>query len=164
MTSDDYVRARLDILDVVTDYFVSVDHRDFDRLHRCFTDDASGSFDGRVVGPGIDAMIDFIAGRGSVDYPIDVVELRLSQHHISNHLARIDQDRAWAETYATAYLVDRPSTGPRLRTRGLRYQDELVRTAPGWRIRQRIHVCDWMRCEDLEWAADGVTPLPERLR
>ena len=159
-----FVRARLEILDVITNYFVTVDHRDFERLRSCFTDDASGDFDGRAVGPGIDAIIAFIAGTGPVDYPVDIVNLQLSQHHVSNHLVEIDGDQAWSETYATAYLVDRPASGPRLRTRGLRYQDELVRGGAGWRIQRRVHVCDWMRLDALEWAANGVTPLPPRLR
>ncbi len=164
MTSDTHLRDRVDILDTVTAYFIAIDHREFERLDRVFSPDAVADFDGKAVGPGLDAIIDFVAGRGKVDYPVDIQNLQLSQHQISNHVVRIEGDQAWSETYATAYLVDRPVSGPRMRTRGLRYQDELTRTADGWRVSNRTHVCDWMRLDALEWAATGITPLPEPLR
>lgn len=160
---DRYLRDRLDILDTVTAYFITIDHRVFDRLERVFTADATADFDGKAVGPGLEAIIDFVTGRGKVDYPVDIVNLQLSQHQISNHVVRIDGDEAWAETYATAYLVDRPDSGPRMRTRGLRYQDHLVRTDAGWRVQHRDHICDWMRLDDLESAATSITPLPDPL-
>ena len=162
--TDRFVRDRVEILDVVTRYFTSIDHRDFERLRTVFTEDASGDFDGKAVGPGIEALLDFFAGRGRVDFPVDVAEIQVSHHLIANHEVRIDGDRAVAETFATAHLVDRPAEGSRLRTRGLRYQDELVRTDAGWRIDRRVHVCDWMRLDQLLWAADALTPLPPELR
>lgn len=158
------IEARTAILDVVTAYFVAIDHRDFDALHRCFTDDVVADFDGKAVGPGRDAVIDFCAGRGPVDYPVDIVDIRLSHHQISNHLVHVEGDRAWAETYATAHLVDNPPSGLRMRTRGLRYLDAFVCTADGWRISERRHVCDWMRLDSLEWSAASIAPLPEPLR
>jgi hypothetical protein len=162
--TDRFVRDRIEILDVVTRYFTSVDHRDFERLRTCFTDDAVGSFEGNEVGPGVDALMDFFEGRSVVEFPVEIVDLQLSHHLLSNHTVAIEGDRAWAETFATAHLVDRPPGGPRLRTRGLRYEDELARTAAGWRISRRVHVCDWMRLDTLLWAADRVGEQPPPLR
>ncbi|MEQ8840317.1 MAG: nuclear transport factor 2 family protein [Acidimicrobiales bacterium] len=162
--TDQYLRDRLAILDTVTAYFIAIDHREFDRLDQVFSADAVADFDGKAVGPGLEAIIDFVAGRGKIDYPVDIQNLQLSQHQISNHVVRIDGDTGWSETYAVAYLVDRPDSGPRMRTRGLRYQDVLTRTADGWRVSDRTHVCDWMRLDALEWAATGITPLPDQLR
>lgn len=147
---------RWGILDTVTRYFTAIDRRDFDLLRRVFTADVDAVYEGVQVCGGLDALLAFVTGTGEIRLPVDVVDIQLSMHVIGNHVAEIDGDLARAESYALAHLVDRPPSGPRLRTRGLRYQDELVRTAEGWRIRRREHLCDWMRLDDLLWAADGV--------
>jgi hypothetical protein len=147
---------RWGILDTVTRYFTAIDRRDFELLRRVFTADVDAVYEGVQVCGGLDALLAFVTGRGEIRLPVDVVDIQLSMHVIGNHVAEIDGDVARAESYALAHLVDRPTSGPRLRTRGLRYQDELVRTADGWRIRRREHLCDWMRLDELQWAADGV--------
>lgn len=151
-SSDD----RWGILDTVTRYFTAIDRRDFALLRDVFTPDVDAVYEGVQVAGGIDALLAFVTGTSEIRLPVDVVDLQLSMHLIGNHVAVVEGDTARAESYALAHLVDRPADGPRLRTRGLRYQDELVRTADGWRIRRREHLCDWMRRDELLWAADAV--------
>jgi SnoaL-like protein len=156
-TAFDYVADRWAILDTVTRYFTAIDQRDFELLRTVFTDDVDAVYEGAKVAGGIDRLLAFVTGRGDVELPVDVINVQLSMHFIGNHVAVVDGDTARAESYALAHLVDRPPSGPRMRTRGLRYKDELVRSAAGWRIRRREHLCDWMRRDALEWAP-GVPP------
>jgi len=133
------------INDVVARYFSAVDRRDWARLRTCFTDDAEGIYEGVRVAGGIDALMDFFMGRSPHPFPLEIVNLQVSTHFMGNHIATIDGDHAVAETYALAHLVDVPPEGPRLRTRGLRYLDELVKVDGRWLIRRREHILDWMR-------------------
>lgn len=149
---------RWGILDTVTRYFTAIDRRDFALLREVFTPDVDAVYEGVQVAGGIDALLAFVTGTSEIRLPVDVVDLQLSMHLIGNHVVVVEGDVARAESYALAHLVDRPPSGTRMRTRGLRYQDELVRTPQGWRIRRREHLCDWMRLDDLQWAADKVLP------
>jgi SnoaL-like domain len=156
MTTRDRALDRADILETVTWYFMAIDRRDFAVLHRVFTPDVEAVFEGVRVAGGIDRLIAFVTGASDVSLPVDVVDLQLSMHFMGNHVATIDGDSARTETYALAHLVDRPGGEPRMRTRGLRYVDELVRTPEGWRIAKREHLCDWMRDDAFVWAAPRV--------
>jgi hypothetical protein len=147
---------RWEILDTVTRYFTAIDRRDFALLARVFTLDVEARFEGVQVAGGLDRLLAFVTGTSEIRLPVEVIDLQVSMHMVGNHVATVEGDLARAETSALAHLVDRPPGGPRLRTRGLRYQDELVRTVDGWRIRRREHLCDWMRRDVIEWAADAV--------
>ena len=69
-------------------------------------------------------------------------------HFMGNHSVVLEGDTARSETYALAHLIDRPPEGRRMRTRGLRYVDELTRQADGrWLIGRREHILDWMRMD-----------------
>jgi len=156
MSTTDRATDRADILETVTWYFMAIDRRDFAALHRVFTPDVEAVFEGVRVAGGIDRLLAFVTGASDVSLPVDVVDLQLSMHFIGNHVATIDGDNARTETYALAHLVDRPHGEPRMRTRGLRYVDALVRTSEGWRIAKREHLCDWMRDDSFAWAAPRV--------
>jgi hypothetical protein len=149
---------RWSILDTVTRYFTAIDRRDFALLRQVFTTDVDAVFEGTQVAGGLDRLLAFVTGTSDIRLPVDVIDLQLSMHFIGNHVASVSGDVAQSETYALAHLVDRPMGKPRLRTRGLRYVDELLRTDHGWRIRRREHLCDWMRLDHIEWAADAVFP------
>jgi hypothetical protein len=149
---------RWGILDTVTRYFTAIDRRDFELLREVFAADIDAVFEGTQVAGGIDRLIAFVTGTSDIRLPVDVVDLQLSMHFLGNHIATVTGDIAHSETYALAHLVDRPQGQPRMRTRGLRYVDELVRTDVGWRIRRREHLCDWMRLDQFEWAAEAVLP------
>jgi hypothetical protein len=146
------------ILDTVTRYFTAIDRRDFELLREVFTDDVDAVYEGVTVAGGIGRLLAFVTGTSEIHLPVDVVDLQVSTHFLGNHVAAISGHSARTETYALAHLVDRPGGTQRMRTRALRYQDELVRTPEGWRISKREHLCDWMRLDRIEWAADAVVP------
>lgn len=153
-----YANDRWGVLDVVTRYFTAIDRRDFALLRDVFTEDVEAVYEGVQVAGGVEALIAFVTGQSEIRLPVDVVDLQLSMHFLGNHVAEIDGDVARAESYCLAHLVDRPAAGPRMRTRGLRYLDELVRTPLGWRIAKREHLFDWMRNDELLGAATGIHP------
>ena len=137
------------ISDVVIRYFMAIDRRDWPLLRTCFADDVEGVYEGIRVAGGVDALMRFFTGRSEYRFPVEIVNLRLSMHFAGNHLSEVDGDRATAQTYALAHLIDEPATGPRMRTRGLRYLDDLVRVDGRWLIRRREHILDWMRADEL---------------
>jgi hypothetical protein len=141
---------RWGINDVVATYFSAVDRRDWPRLRACFTDDVEGIYEGVRVAGGVDAIMDFFMGRSAHRFPLELIDLQLATHFMGNHVATVTGDQAVAETYALAHLIDLPPQGPRLRTRGLRYLDELVKVDGRWLIRRREHILDWMRLDALE--------------
>lgn len=138
------------ISDVVNRYFLAVDRRDWPRLRSCFTEGVEAVYEGVPVAGGRDRLMAFLTGESELGYPLEIVDLQRSMHFMGNHVAEVSGDTAVAETYALAHLVDAPPSGPRLRTRGLRYLDQLVRLPSGqWRIRRREHILEWMRSDQL---------------
>jgi hypothetical protein len=156
---EELVSARQAILDVVSRYFIAIDHRDWEVLRTCFAADVTGIYEGVQVAGGVDRLMDFFEGRSTFGFPVEIIDLQVSMHFIGTHAARIEGERAFAETYCLAHLVDRPGDEPRLRTRGLRYVDELACIDGGWVIRHRRHILDWTRADRLEWAAPSIEPL-----
>jgi hypothetical protein len=156
--------ARQAILDVINRYFIAIDHREWDLLRTCFASDVTGIYEGVEVAGGIDRLMDFFEGRSTFGFPLEIVDLQISMHVIGTHAARVDGERAFAETYCLAHLVDRPAGRQRMRTRGLRYVDELACIDGDWVIRHRRHILDWMRADHVESAAAGIEPTGRALR
>jgi len=71
-------------------------------------------------------------------------------HHITTHQATVDGDAAVGTTYCLAYHVLAGDAGDVLETIGVRYEEEFVRTAAGWRMRERNATRLWAQ----------TTPLP----
>lgn len=66
-----------------------------------------------------------------------------TQHCMMNHMVRVDGDRANAFTYGTWRLVRKATDGNPLWDGSGWYDDELVRTGAGWRIRRRVCRIVW---------------------
>jgi hypothetical protein len=73
-------------------------------------------------------------------------------HHITTHRATIDGDAATGTTYCLAYHVLAGDEGDVLETIGVRYEEAFVRTAAGWRMRERNATRLWAQ----------TTPAPAR--
>lgn len=122
------------IVEVLALYAVSIDDRQFDQLARCFTPDARATYSGTELAPGLEAIIDHVRR----------VDGYASSHHVLGlGTVVIDRDVARTVTPAIAYLLDTRDPPTELTMRGLRYRDQLVRTADGWRICERIHEVSW---------------------
>ncbi len=125
---------REEIRDVVNAYCRAIDRADLDALLELYTPDGVDhhtGFDGPVTEfvPWLRERLPALAG---------------TQHIIGTHLSEVHGDEAAAESYATAVHWAEPNDDPeRNYISGVRYLDHLVRTASGWRIRERWAVREW---------------------
>jgi len=131
MTGVDDHRA---IVDLTVDYCWAIDGRDWEALHNIFLPHATAEL-GRGTEQGVDAIIDRISGVLNV--------LDGSQHLVTNHRIHLHGDRATCSTYLHAQHVRKAARDGRLYVVAGRYEDDLVRTAEGWRIAHRRLVVMW---------------------
>ena len=143
-----WVEDRLEILNLIASYSHAADGTDAEAYADCFTDD--GVFHGRVGMPdesriaGREALIKFhraaVARRGEVQ-----------NRHIQTNTQVVTQTTEAA--LARTYLLVMISRGDKPPEPGLTsvYEDELTKTAAGWRIRVRRAIPD----------RKGVLPRPQ---
>ena len=116
-----------DIAAVLLRYATAIDRRDWDLFRSCFTADVAARYDGLEPWPDVEAMtafmIDAHAGMGH------------TMHRLSNMAIDVAGDTATARTYVDAILMA-PDGQTGLNPTGF-YDDELARTAAGWRITTR---------------------------
>ena len=109
-----------------------LDDKEFDRLTEVFTPDAMVFFVGRDRPPieGIDAIVEFFTDAAGS-----------SAHHVSNILLRAEQGEVHVKsTFFVPYT--RPEHDPH-RWYGGTYDDVLIETDDGWRIRRRLVTGRW---------------------
>jgi ketosteroid isomerase-like protein len=126
------ISDRIEIHDLLVRYSHAIDTRDFDALDRVFTPDA---------------FIDYSSMGGAKGSLPEIKEfLRKAmaqfsgfQHMIANSMIELRGDRATGRTIChNPMVLTRPDGQTHVFTCGLWYVDELVRTAQGWRIRERV--------------------------
>ena len=122
------------IVDVCTSYALALDSRDWERLRRCFTDDAVADY----------------GGASSDGYPTieqtcrqALEPLSASQHLLGNHLVRVDGERAESTCYFQAQHVMSGLQGGSDYIVAGRYDDRFLRTGEGWRIAHRKLTVMW---------------------
>jgi hypothetical protein len=136
------------VREVLENYFQGLDTRDETRLAACFTEDALA-----IHHSGSDTEFSLSGGAHIAHYFSTLMPKFLATTHACcNLVVQLNGDMASASTFAIAHVVD----GPRVRIRGLRYIDQLVRGSHAWRIQRRTHIQLW-QCE-----ADSVTPFLPR--
>jgi ketosteroid isomerase-like protein len=124
------ISDRLEIEQLLIRYCHAVDRRDWAAYRAVYTDDAV--IDDVSAGPGrsVNEMVEFLSE--ALDRVV------LIQHAISTSLVDIDGDRAAARTVCHCPVVlDRGDGESAMYFQGLWYEDELVRTAGGWKISKR---------------------------
>ena len=129
---------RAEIHDLIVRYGWAIDTKDWALLDSCFTEDAFVDYSsnpGGKVGP-------YREIRGWLEKVMSAFPV--TQHLMSNIDVQLDGDRATCRT-----MVTNPQ-GAKKRDGGLhffyvgaRYDDELVRTAGGWRISKRVETTLW---------------------
>lgn len=118
---------REDITDVLVRYATGIDSRDWDLLRSCFSDDST--FDYGDVGSWNtpEAITEFM--RNAHSGP--------SMHRLSNFAIEVEKNKAIARTYVDARVHGKEGRGG-VQSVGY-YDDELVRTAEGWKIKKRAY-------------------------
>jgi hypothetical protein len=122
------------VVDVTIAYCWALDRNEYERLRDVFLPDATARL-GDTECDGIDAIV------ARVDRAL--TPLHDSQHLISNHEVSIDGDTATSRCYLHAQHVARPNDPEALFVVAGRYEDQLVRTPAGWRIRRRVLTTMW---------------------
>lgn len=137
MTSVDALADRLAIVDLLHRYATGLDTKDWELLASVFTADGVadyGALGGVNEGPA--AIAKLCSGAlGGLD---------ASQHIITNEVIEVDGDRARARCYFQAQHVFTGAEGGDNFLVGGTYDDEIVRTADGWRIRHRTLTPTWL--------------------
>ena len=139
---------KADIIEVLNLYAFTLDAHQWDLFDRVFAEDVTADF-----GPA------GAAWAGLADFKRSFAEfhdtLDSHQHTMTGHLVQVDGDRAHAFSYGN-WLLGREAAegGPSWLGTGW-YDDELVRTAAGWRIRRRV-------CRLQSWSGNPLVPEPNR--
>jgi len=126
------ISDRIEIDDLLTRYTVAIDTKDYKLLDTCFAEGAHVDYtsSGGIKGsyPEARAWLE----KALAPFPMTV-------HFISNTTVLITGDTASSKTYVLNPMGFQNSDGSmHIFTVGAYYIDELVRTAAGWRIKQRV--------------------------
>jgi len=125
------ISDRFEIMDLLVDYCSAIDAKDLDALDLIFTQDAQIDYS-KAGGPigGLTLIKKFLA-ENLGDLP--------RQHMISNYKIQIEGDSAKSRCLCHNPL-ELPRQGDTLEVViwGLWYNDKLVRTSKGWRIKEKV--------------------------
>ena len=142
------------IVDVTIRYCSALDSKDWSLLAMCFTTDAAATYQR----PDEEAPTTFV-GYVSIEKRLsDSMDALLrTQHAVSNHVIDISGDEARCRCYVRAQHVRQAANGMEMFMVGGTYNDVLVRTDAGWRIRQREMTYTWC---DPGWSPAGDIRSP----
>lgn len=154
---------RAELQDLVIRYFVAADDDDVETLAGTFADGAEFLASGFSCGTGRDAIVEFIrSDRRNMGVTVHTRDYTLLS------FPELDADRATGITGAHLELA----RGGTTLFGAVRYLDDFVRTADGWRFARRemvtIHVGDWRDVatsltDDLRVRWPGQDPVPADL-
>jgi len=116
-------------------YALVLDGRDWTGLTAVFTPDASAFYLDKPACHGYQAIEDTVREA--------LTPMTRSQHLISNVVVRLDGDQAESSCYLQAQHVKAGTPGGDNFIIAGRYDDKLVRTPDGWRIRERWLAMTW---------------------
>ena len=118
---------RQDISDLLVRYATGIDRRDWPLFRTVFTDDCELDYGEIGTWQGVDAVTDFM----------DTTHAMAGHtlHRLTNQAIALDGDNASARTYIDAVIMFGDNQSG-VNAWGF-YDDEIVRTAEGWRIARR---------------------------
>lgn len=119
---------RQDISDLLVRYATGIDRRDWPLFRTVFTDDCELDYGEIGAWKGIDAVAEFMEQVHAM--------AGHTMHRLTNQAVTVDGDKATARTYVDALIMGGDNkTG--VNALGF-YDDDIVRTADGWRIARRL--------------------------
>lgn len=123
----DTYRDRSDITETLMRYATGIDRRDWATLRSAFTVDCVLDYGQIGTFEGVDAVADFMEqSHAAAGHTL---------HRLTNVVIELDGDRAIARTYVDGLILAAHNTSG-VNAVGF-YDDELTRTAQGWRIARR---------------------------
>jgi len=125
---------RADIIDVTHAYCWALDRNEWHELDDVFLPEATAQLGSHTCGDRDEIKRVCSDSLGKLDD---------SQHIVATHQVVVDDDTATSRCYLHAQHVRRDAQGgPHYVVAG-RYEDELVRTDVGWRIKHRVLTVMW---------------------
>ncbi len=125
----DIVQDRADIIDTLLNYATGIDSRDWEAFRSIWTDDLDADYGGAGRLHGADEMTAYMVQAHASMGP--------TWHRLSNFTVNVEGDTATSRTYFHAVLnIDKSDPDTWLDVIG-HYDDQLVRTASGWKIQSR---------------------------
>lgn len=118
---------RQDISDLLVRYATGIDRRDWPLFRTVFTDDCELDYGEIGTWQGVDAVTEFM------DHTHAMAGHTL--HRLTNQAITLDGDKATARTYIDAVIMFGDNQSG-VNAWGF-YDDEIVRSADGWRIARR---------------------------
>jgi 3-phenylpropionate/cinnamic acid dioxygenase small subunit len=118
---------RQDIAEVLLRYATGIDRRDWSVFRSAFTDDCELDYGEIGTWNGVDAVTDFMEQSHAM--------AGHTMHRLTNQVITVNGDRAEARTYVDG-LIMAADNGSGVNAVGF-YDDDLVRSAEGWRITRR---------------------------
>jgi hypothetical protein len=119
----------IDIINVINLYPVAVDTRQWDLFDRIFTPDVHTSFGGPAAWNDLAAL--------KRDFAIVHAPFSATMHVTTNHQVLVKDDVATCLSYVHGRFIRQLPEGGSLFESAGWYDDALVRSAAGWRIRNR---------------------------
>jgi 3-phenylpropionate/cinnamic acid dioxygenase small subunit len=118
---------RQDISDVLIRYATGIDRRDWPLFRTAFTDDCELDYGEIGTWIGIDAVAEFMETSHAM--------AGHTMHRLTNQVITVDGDAAEARTYVDGLIMFGEGNSG-VNAVGF-YDDDIVRTADGWRIARR---------------------------
>ena len=137
---------KAEIIEALNLYAFALDAQQWDLFDRVFTEDVTADF-----GPAGALWTDLATFKRAFAAFHDTLDNQ--QHQMMGHLVRVDGDRAHAFSYGNWLLVREAAEGGTSWLGTGWYDDELVRTAQGWRIKRRV-------CRLMSWTGNPSVPQP----
>ena len=136
------------IIEVLNLYGFALDAHQWDLFDRVFTTDVTAEFG--PAGAAWKGLENFKRSFADFHETLDN-----HQHTMMGHLVHVAGDKANAFSYGTWLLVRESAEGGTTWTGNGWYDDELVRTEHGWRIRHRV-------CKLVAWTGNPAVPEPHQ--
>lgn len=143
-----YENDKVEIMEVLNLYAFALDSRQWDLFDLAFTDDVEAIFG--PAGAGWQGLSVFKESFAQFHATLDS-----HVHTMMGQLITVDGDTANAFSYGNWILVREAADGGSTWTGTGYYDDELVRTEAGWRIKRRV-------CRLLSWTGNPSVPEPQR--
>jgi 3-phenylpropionate/cinnamic acid dioxygenase small subunit len=122
------LRNEQEIIALLTRYATGIDRRDWPLFQTCFTEDARTDYGTFGQWTSAEQITAFMAQAHAA--------MGHTLHRLSNFAIAVQGERAVARSYVDALLMPGPAGGDIHRGVGF-YEDELVKSAQGWRIKVR---------------------------
>jgi hypothetical protein len=124
-----------EIVNTVNLYPIAVDTLHWDLLDQVFTPDVAADFGGGAKWSDLASL--------KRDFAVVHAPFDATQHVTTNHQVLVDGDLASCISYVHGRFIRQVPTGGNMFESGGWYEDRLVRTASGWRIKERTCRSIW---------------------